>query len=145
MSTKSSQPFNQALGANQSTYEAIQRLTEIQFKTLQQLADVRGNQINQAMEAMRDQMQLISKMGDPGQLASSQAELAKRSGQQYVENVNEAIRIVSKAWEQYGAELEKSMNAAMDGVRKAAESAMRQVQKNTNAAADRAEKSASPK
>jgi hypothetical protein len=145
MSTKSSQPFNQALGANQSTYEAIQRLTEIQFKTLQQLADVRGKQINQAMEAMRDQMQLISKMGDPGQVASSQAELAKRSGQQYVESINEAIRIVSEAWEQYGAELENTMNTAMDGVRQAADSAMRQVQKNTEAAADSAKTSASPK
>ena len=94
---------------------------------------------------MRDQMQLISKMGDPGQVASSQAELAKRSGQQYVERVNEAIRSVSEAWQQYGAELENTMNTAMDGVRQAADSAMRQVQKNTEAAADSAKTSASSK
>jgi hypothetical protein len=144
MSTESSQSFNQSLGANQSTYEAIQKLTEIQFKTLQQLADVRGKQINQAMEAMRDQMQLISKMSDPSQFASSQAELAKRSGQQYVESVNEAIRIVSAAWEQYGAELEKSMNTAMDQVRQAADSAMRQVQKNADAAADSTKQGGAP-
>lgn len=145
MSSKSSQPFDQALGAAQSTYEAIQRLTEIQFKTLQRLADLRGKQINLAMEAMRDQMQLISKLGEPGKLASSQTGLAKRSGQQYVESVNEAIRIVSEAWEQYAAELENSMNAATNGVRHAADSAMRQMQQNTEAVAESAKNSHSTK
>jgi hypothetical protein len=47
----------------------------------------------------------LAACGDPRELASAQAELAKRHGQRYVESVKQTIDVVADAWQEYGDRL----------------------------------------
>ncbi len=125
MSDNGSQFVKQAQEANRSMGEAMCGLAGTQFKIMQQLAGVQGEQFNQAVEAARNQMQLIGQKREPHELASTQADLVRQCGQQYVDSVNKAVDIVSEALEEYGEQLKKGENAATDKVQQAADTATR--------------------
>ena len=65
----------------------------------------------------------LAACGDPRELASGQAELAKRHGQRCVESVKQAVDLVADAWQQYGDRIEKTMNIATDKAQRAARKA----------------------
>ncbi|MGH8504309.1 MAG: phasin family protein [Gammaproteobacteria bacterium] len=114
MSNQSSQFFNQAKDAGQSAQEALQGVAETQFKILQQLGDVQRKVLGQAAEATRTQLQLMSKMNNPREFATAQADLIKEYGQKYVDSINETVRVMSQAWEEYGGRVEGMKSAAGD-------------------------------
>ena len=110
MQDKSSEVLGEAQTTNRYMYQAVQGLAETQFKILQRLADVQREQFSRALEAARDQLRLVSQVRDPREFASAQAHLVQGYGQQYVDSVNEAVGVISSAWEDYGNQLEKSIN-----------------------------------
>ncbi|MDQ3773158.1 MAG: phasin family protein [Pseudomonadota bacterium] len=105
MSDDGSQFVKQAQEANRSMSEAMRGLAGTQLKVMQQLAGVQREQFSQAVEAARNQMQLIGQKREPHELASTQADLVRQYGQQYVDSVNKAVIIVSEALEEYGEQL----------------------------------------
>jgi len=117
MQVKSS---NEAQDAHRAMSGAIQGLAETQLSMLQRLADVQCRQFNQAVEAAREQLRLISQAKDPQAFTSAQANLVETYGQQYLNSVNEATGIISRAWEDYRSQLEKSMGTAADLAQRAA-------------------------
>jgi predicted nucleic acid-binding protein len=125
MSDNGSQFVKQAQEANRSMAEAMRGLANTQFKVMQQLAGVQREQFNKAVEAARNQMQLIGQKREPHELASTQADLVRQYGQKYVDSVNKAVIIVSEALEEYGEQLKKGKSAATDEVQQAADTATR--------------------
>jgi hypothetical protein len=63
---------------------------------------VQREQFSRALEAAHDQLRLVSQVRDPREFASAQAHLVQGYGQQYVDSVNEAVDVISSAWEDYG-------------------------------------------
>ncbi len=145
MAKDPSQVMGDAQEAGRSMYEAIQGLAETQFKILQQLANVQREQFNQALEAARDQMRLISQMRDPREFASAQADLVKGYGQKYLDSVNEAVSIVSDAWEQYGDQVGKNMQTATDALQRAGQDTMRQTEQAAGSATSGTKRATSTK
>lgn len=113
---------NQAQQASRSIYETVQGLAETQFAILQRLGGIQQGVLNQAVEATNDQLQLISRVKDPREYASAQAELVKNHGQRYVDSVKEAIDAVSDAWQEYSDRLEKGANTVADKAQRASSS-----------------------
>jgi hypothetical protein len=144
MADESSQFAGESQEAGRPLYEAMQGLAETQFKILQQLANIQRDQFNQALEAARDQLQLISQMRDPRGFAAAQADLLKGYSEKYLDSVNEAVDIVTQAWEEYGKQVEKSMKTATDAVQRAAQTATRGSQEAMSSATESTKK-ASPK
>jgi gas vesicle protein len=122
MADNTTQSANQAQDVTRSMYEAIQGIAATQVNIFQKLAGVSVNQYNQAVEAANDQVQLISRVRDPREFASAQADLVKNHGQRYVDSVKEGVDIVVEAWQQYGDRLEKSTSTVMDRTKQAASS-----------------------
>lgn len=146
MQDKSSESLSEGQAAQRYTYEAIQRLAETQFKILQRLADVQREQFSQALEAARDQLRLVSQVRDPREFASAQAHLVQGYGQQYMDRVNEAVSVISTAWEEYGDQLGKSMNTAANAARSAMDTTTRGAEEAAdNATAKSTRKGASSK
>jgi hypothetical protein len=125
MSDDGSQFAKQAQEANRSMSEAMRGLANTQLKVMQELAGVQREQFNQAVEAARNQMQLIGQKREPHELASTQADLVRQYGQKYVDSVNKAVDIVSEALEEYGERLKKGKNAVTTEVQQAADTATR--------------------
>jgi hypothetical protein len=123
MASKSSRVAGEAQEVSRSVYEAVQALAETQINVLQQLANIQRDQFTQALETARDQLRLVSQMRDPRAFASAQADLLKDYGQKYLTSVDEAVRIITTAWEEYGDQLGKSMKTATDAFQRAAETA----------------------
>jgi predicted nucleic acid-binding protein len=145
MRDKGSDILNEAEDANRNMYATIQALAETQFKILQRLADVQREQFRQALEAARDQLRLISQVRDPQDFATAQAELVKSYGQQYLDSVNEAMNIMSGAWQQYGEQLEKGLASGADVFRRMTDTATRGAEEASSRAAKTTEKAASSK
>jgi len=125
MSDDGSQFVKQAQEANRSMGDAMRGLAGTQFKIMQQLAGVQREQFKQAVETARNQMQLIGQKREPHELASTQADLVRQYGQQYVDSVNKAVDIIAQALEEYGEQLQKGKSAATDEVQQAADTAIR--------------------
>jgi len=138
MPDKGSEFVNEAQAANRSALESIQGLAETQFKILQRLADVQREQFHQAVAAAREQLRLISQVKDPREYASAQAQLVQNYSQEYLKSMNDAVGIMSSAWEEYAKQMEKSAKSAADTVRKAVDTTIR----GAGEAADRASQSA---
>lgn len=91
---------------SRSVFAAIGGLAETQVNLAQRLGAVQQDVISQIAEATKDQLQVISKVRDPREFASAQAELVKTHGQRYVDSLKQVIDATVKAWQDYGSHLE---------------------------------------
>jgi hypothetical protein len=136
---------NQTQEVNRCVYDAIEAGARTHFKTMQRLADVQRDVFNQAFGAAGDQLQLVSQFRDPREFASAQANLIKGYGQMYVDCVNEAVDIVSEAWDEYGDQLEQSIHTARDKAQQATHAATQAIKEATNTATESTKRAASSK
>jgi hypothetical protein len=111
MSDDNVQFVNQAQQASRSALETIYGVAETQFTIAQRLGGIQQSFFDQAIEAANDQLQLISRVKEPREYASAQAELVKSHGQRYIDTVKEAINIVADAWQEYGDRLDEGVRA----------------------------------
>jgi hypothetical protein len=105
---------NQAQEATRTMVEAMQALAGMQSNILQQLSEIQQGLFKQGSEAANEQLQLLSRVREPREFASGQAELVKRHGQLYVEQVKKTTDVIAEAWQEYGQRLEKSANTVTD-------------------------------
>jgi hypothetical protein len=105
---------NQAQEATRTMVEAMQALAGMQSNILQQLSEIQQGLFKQGSEAANEQLQLLSRVREPREFASAQAELVKRHGQLYVEQVKKTTDVIAQGWEEYGQRLEKSANTVTD-------------------------------
>ena len=105
---------NQAQEATRSMVEAMQALAGMQSNILQQLSEIQQGLLKQGAEAANEQLQLLSRVREPREFASAQAELVKRHGQLYADQVKKTTDVIAEAWQEYGQRLEKSAHTAPD-------------------------------
>jgi hypothetical protein len=105
---------NQAQEATRTMVEAMQALAGMQSNILQRLSEVQQGLLKQGAEAANEQLQLLSRVREPREFASGQAELVKRHGQLYVEQLQKTTDVIAEAWQEYGQRLEKSANTVTD-------------------------------
>src|SRR5215203_3259721 len=105
---------NQAQEATRTMVEAMQALAGMQSNILQRLSEVQQGLLKQGAEAANEQLQLLSRVREPREFASGQAELVKRHGQLYVEQVKKTTDVIAEAWQEYGQRLEKSADTVTD-------------------------------
>ena len=105
---------NQAQEATRTMVEAMQALAGMQSNILQRLSEIQQGLLKQGAEAANEQLQLLSRVREPREFASGQAELVKRHGQLYVEQVKKTTDVIAEAWQEYGQRLEKSANTVTD-------------------------------
>ena len=105
---------NQAQEATRTMVEAMQALAGMQSNILQRLSEVQQGLLKQGAEAANEQLQLLSRVREPREFASAQAELVKRHGQLYVEQLQKAVDVVAGVWQEYGDRLAKSANTVTD-------------------------------
>src|SRR5215210_6734051 len=67
-------------------------------------------------------LQLLARVREPREFASAQAELVKRHGQLYVEQLQKTVDVVAEAWQEYGQRLAKSTHTVTDKAPSAAAS-----------------------
>jgi hypothetical protein len=105
---------NQAQEATRTMVEAMQALAGMQSNILQRLSEVQQGLLKQGAEAANEQLQLLSRVREPREFASAQAELVKRHGQLYADQVKKTTDVIAEAWQEYGQRLEKSANTITD-------------------------------
>jgi cob(I)alamin adenosyltransferase len=105
---------NQAQEATRTMVEAMQALAGMQSNILQQLSEIQQGLFKQGAEAANEQLQLLSRVREPREFASAQAELVKRHGQLYADQVKKTTDVIAEAWQEYGQRLEKSANTITD-------------------------------
>jgi hypothetical protein len=105
---------NQAQEATRTMVEAMQALAGMQSNILQRLSEVQQGLLKQGAEAANEQLQLLSRVREPREFASAQAELVKRHGQLYADQVKKTTDVIAEAWQEYGQRLEKSANTVTD-------------------------------
>ena len=105
---------NQAQEATRTMVEAMQALAGMQSNILQRLSEVQQGLLKQGAEAANEQLQLLSRVREPREFASGQAELVKRHGQLYADQVKKTTDVIAEAWQEYGQRLEKSANTVTD-------------------------------
>ena len=105
---------NQAQEATRTMVEAMQALAGMQSNILQQLSEIQQGLFKQGAEAANEQLQLLARVREPREFASAQAELVKRHGQLYADQVKKTTDVIAEAWQEYGQRLEKSANTVTD-------------------------------
>ena len=105
---------NQAQEATRTMVEAMQGIAGMQANMLQRLSEVQQGLFKQGSEAANEQLQLLSRVREPREFASAQAELVKRHGQLYADQVKKTTDVIAEAWQEYGQRLEKSADTAPD-------------------------------
>jgi len=133
MADNTEQFANQAQDATRKMFGAAQGLGETQMKILQRLGEIQQNIMKQTYEAANEQLQLISRIRDPREFASAQAELVKSHGQKYADNINQVVDSLAQAWQEYGDKLENTMDDAAGEAQRTASTA--------KAATDKAQRS----
>jgi hypothetical protein len=113
---------NQAQEATRTMVEAMQGIAGMQANMLQRLSEVQQGLLKQGSEAANEQLQLIGQVRDPREFATAQADLVKRHGQLYVEQLQKAVDVVAEAWQEYGNRLAKSTRTVTDKAQSAASS-----------------------
>ena len=103
---------NQAQEATRTMVDAMQGIAGMQANMLQRLSEVQQGLLKQGAEAANEQLQLLSRVREPREFASAQAELVKRHGQLYVEQLQKTVDVVAGVWQEYGQRLEKSADTA---------------------------------
>ena len=119
MAEDTTQFANQAQEATRSIFKAAQNSVGMQLNVMQRLGEIQQRVVCQAMEASREQLQLVGKVRDPQAFANAQAELVKRYGQRYVESVQEAVEVVADAWQDCGERLEETFHSVTDKAKRA--------------------------
>ena len=110
MADDTKQFTNQAQEATRSMVDAMQGIAGMQANMLQRLSEVQQGLLKQGAEAANEQLQLLSRVREPREFASAQAELVKRHGQLYADQVKKTTDVIAEAWQEYGQRLEKSAN-----------------------------------
>ncbi|MGH8501131.1 MAG: phasin family protein [Gammaproteobacteria bacterium] len=113
---------NQAQDITRSMYSAFQGIAEVQSNILQRVGGIQQSLIQQAYEAVNDQLQVISKVRDPREFASAQAKLVKTHGQRYVDTLKQAVEVSVEAWQEYGNRLESTTRDLTDKAERTASS-----------------------
>lgn len=104
----------------QNTIGSLHDLMVVQMNVFQRLSEVQQKAFDQAVEATKAQLQLLSLAPDPREFASAQADLVKEYGQRYADCTNQAIEVMLQAWEEYGDRLGKNVNTVTDKTQQAA-------------------------
>lgn len=99
---------NQAQDISRSMFGVFQGIAEVQSNILQRLSGIQQNFIQQAFEASNDQLQVWSKVSDPREFATAQADLVKTHGQRYVNSVKQAIDVTVEAWQEIGSRVQET-------------------------------------
>lgn len=115
-----SQFTNQAQDITRSIYDAFRGVADVQLNILQRLSGIHQNLCQQAYEASNDQLQVFSKVRDPREFASAQAELVKTHGQRYVDSLKQIIDVTAEAWQEYGRRLEATTRDVTNKAERAA-------------------------
>jgi hypothetical protein len=105
---------NQAQEATRTMVEAMQALAGMQSNILQQLSEIQQGLFKQGSEAANEQLQLLARVREPREFATAQAELVKRHGQLYADQVKKTTDVIAEAWQEYGQRLEKSADTVTD-------------------------------
>jgi hypothetical protein len=105
---------NQAQEATRTMVEAMQGIAGMQANMLQRLSEVQQGLLKQGSEAANEQLQLLARVREPREFATAQAELVKRHGQLYADQVKKTTDVIAEAWQEYGQRLEKSANTVTD-------------------------------
>jgi hypothetical protein len=105
---------NQAQEATRTMVEAMQGIAGMQANMLQRLSEVQQGLFKQGSEAANEQLQLLARVREPREFATAQAELVKRHGQLYADQVKKTTDVIAEAWQEYGQRLEKSTNTVTD-------------------------------
>jgi hypothetical protein len=105
---------NQAQEATRTMVEAMQGIAGMQANMLQRLSEVQQGLFKQGSEAANEQLQLLARVREPREFAAAQAELVKRHGQLYADQVKKTTDVIAEAWQEYGQRLEKSANTVTD-------------------------------
>jgi Phasin protein len=105
---------NQAQEATRTMVEAMQGIAGMQANMLQRLSEVQQGLFKQGSEAANEQLQLLARVREPREFATAQAELVKRHGQLYADQVKKTTDVIAEAWQEYGQRLEKSANTVTD-------------------------------
>jgi hypothetical protein len=105
-----------------SMLDAMQRLASVQTGMLQRLSEVQQGLLRQAAKAANEQLQLVGQVRDPREFASTQADLIKRHGQLYKDQLKEATQVFASAWEEFGTRLEQSATTVTHKAQSAASS-----------------------
>lgn len=113
---------NQAQDISRSAYGAMQGIAEVQLSILQRMGEVQQNMVRQAYEVTSEQLQLATRVRDPREFASAQAELVKTQGQRYADSIKQAVDITVEAWNEYGDRLEQGVKDVESKTQRAASS-----------------------
>jgi Phasin protein len=105
---------NQAQEATRTMVEAMQGIAGMQANMLQRLSEVQQGLFKQGSEAANEQLQLLARVREPREFAAAQAELVKRHGQLYADQVKKTTDVIAEAWQEYGQRLEKSADTVTD-------------------------------
>ena len=114
MADDPTQSTNKAQEATRSMVDAMQGIASMQANMLQRLSEIQQGLLKQGSEAANEQLQLLSRVREPREFASAQAELVKRHGQLYADQVKKTTDVIAEAWQEYGQRLEKSANTVTD-------------------------------
>ncbi len=114
MADTTSKSTNKAQEATRSMFDTMQGMAGMQSSILQRLAEIQQSMLKQASEAANEQLQLMAKEREPRAFASAQADLVKRHGQLYVDQMKKSVDVIAAAWEEYGDKAEKSVDSVTD-------------------------------
>jgi hypothetical protein len=101
MADNAAQFANNTQDVARSILDTIKGVTEIQFNIFQRLGSIQQDIFKGAVEAGREQLQLASRVRDPREFASVQADLVKKHGQRYADSLKQAVDVVAKAWQEH--------------------------------------------
>ncbi len=105
MADNAAQFANNTQDVARSILDTVRGVTEIQFKIFQELGGVQQNIFRGAVQAGSEQLQLVSRVRDPREFASAQADLLKKHGQRYADSVKQAVDVVAEAWQEHADRL----------------------------------------
>ena len=114
MADDNAQFANKAQETTRSMLDAMQGIANMQANMLQRLGEVQQSMFRQAAEAANEQLQLISRVRDPREFASAQADLVKRHGQLYTDQLKKTVEVIAQGWAEYANRLESSANTVTD-------------------------------
>ena len=114
MADPTSKPTDRAKEATRSMFDTMQGMADVQSSLLQRLAEIQQSMLKQASEAANEQLQVLSSAKDPRAFAAAQADLVKRHGQLYVDQLKKSVDAIAGAWKAYGNQVEKSADTVTD-------------------------------
>ncbi len=105
MADNAAQFANNTQDVARSILDTVRGVTEIQFTIFQRLGGVQQDIFKGAVQAGSEQFQLVSRVRNPREFASAQADLVKKHGQRYVDGIKQAVDVVAEAWQEHADRL----------------------------------------